>query len=368
MKNKARTAHRCTECGAEHPKWSGRCDTCGEWNTLVEEIVAARPATAAGRARAAGPTLATAGNVAAATRLGDLRASDTPRWNTGINEFDFVLGGGIVPGSMVLIGGEPGIGKSTLLLQVAARLAQHGHRALYISGEESPLQVKLRADRLAESSENVELIAETELETILATGSAMQPQAMFVDSIQTIFTNELEGAPGNVGQVRECAARLMRFAKESGTAVFVVGHVTKGGGIAGPKTLEHIVDTVLYFEGEGFLDQRVLRATKNRFGGVDEIGVFRMTAGGLIPVANPSELFLGDRHASASGTAPAARGSAGTRREGGFRHPPASGHRLRWTAPRASARGARQARRAVVRAARRVRERGRRPEGAGARG
>jgi DNA repair protein RadA/Sms len=303
MKSKARTAYRCTECGAEHPKWSGRCDTCGEWNTLVEEIVAARPATAAGRARAAGPTLATAGNAAIATRLGDLRASDTPRWNTGINEFDFVLGGGIVPGSMVLIGGEPGIGKSTLLLQVAARLAQNGHRALYISGEESPLQVKLRADRLAESSESVELIAETELETILATGSAMRPQAMFVDSIQTIFTNELEGAPGNVGQVRECAARLMRFAKESGTAVFVVGHVTKGGGIAGPKTLEHIVDTVLYFEGEGFLDQRVLRATKNRFGGVDEIGVFRMTAGGLIPVANPSELFLGDRHASASGTA-----------------------------------------------------------------
>jgi len=304
MKSKARTAYRCTECGAEHPKWSGRCDSCGEWNTLVEEIVAARPATAAGRARAAGgPTLATTGNAATATRLGDLRSSDTPRWNTGIAEFDFVLGGGIVPGSMVLIGGEPGIGKSTLLLQVAARLAQSGHRALYISGEESPLQVKLRADRLAESSEDVELIAETELETILATGSAMRPQAMFVDSIQTIFTNELEGAPGNVGQVRECAARLMRFAKESGTAVFVVGHVTKGGGIAGPKTLEHIVDTVLYFEGEGFLDQRVLRATKNRFGGVDEIGVFRMTEGGLIPVANPSELFLGDRHASASGTA-----------------------------------------------------------------
>jgi len=304
MKSKARTAYRCTECGAEHPKWSGRCDTCGEWNTLVEEIVAARPATAAGRARAAGgPTLATTGNAATATRLGDLRSSDTPRWNTGIDEFDFVLGGGIVPGSMVLIGGEPGIGKSTLLLQVAARLAQSGHRALYISGEESPLQVKLRADRLAESSEDVQLIAETELETILATGSAMRPQAMFVDSIQTIFTNELEGAPGNVGQVRECAARLMRFAKESGTAVFVVGHVTKGGGIAGPKTLEHIVDTVLYFEGEGFLDQRVLRATKNRFGGVDEIGVFRMTEGGLIPVANPSELFLGDRHASASGTA-----------------------------------------------------------------
>jgi DNA repair protein RadA/Sms len=303
VKGKARTAYRCTECGAEHPKWSGRCDGCGEWNTLVEEIVAARPATVAGRARAARPSLAGNGSAVSAMRLGDLRASDTPRWTTGINEFDFVLGGGIVPGSMVLIGGEPGIGKSTLLLQVAARLSQQGHRTLYISGEESPLQVKLRADRLAESSESVELIAETELDTILATGAAMRPQAMFVDSIQTIFTNELEGAPGNVGQVRECAARLMRFAKDSGTAVFVVGHVTKGGGIAGPKTLEHIVDTVLYFEGEGFLDQRVLRATKNRFGGVDEIGVFRMTAGGLIPVANPSELFLGDRHASASGTA-----------------------------------------------------------------
>jgi DNA repair protein RadA/Sms len=303
VKGKARTAYRCTECGAEHPKWAGRCDTCGEWNTLVEEIVAARPSTVAGRARAAGPSLAHAGSAVPTTRLGDLLASDTPRWTTGIAEFDFVLGGGIVPGSMVLVGGEPGIGKSTLLLQVAARLAEHGQRALYVSGEESPLQVKLRADRLSESSAHVELIAETELDTILATASAMHPQALFVDSIQTIFTSDLEGAPGNVGQVRECAARLMRFAKDSGTAVFVVGHVTKGGGIAGPKTLEHIVDTVLYFEGEGFLDQRVLRATKNRFGGVDEIGVFRMTAGGLIPVANPSELFLGDRHASASGTA-----------------------------------------------------------------
>jgi DNA repair protein RadA/Sms len=204
---------------------------------------------------------------------------------------------------MVLIGGEPGIGKTTVILQVSARLQESGERALYVSGEESPLQVKLRADRLGASALDVELLGETELETIIATASSIAPRVMFVDSIQTIFTGDLEGAPGSVGQVRECAARLMRFAKESGTATFVVGHVTKGGGIAGPKTLEHIVDTVLYFEGESSFDQRVLRATKNRFGGVDEIGVFRMTEAGLIAIENPSELFLGDRLSSASGSA-----------------------------------------------------------------
>jgi DNA repair protein RadA/Sms len=205
---------------------------------------------------------------------------------------------------MVLVGGEPGIGKSTILLQVAAQLETRGLRTLYVSGEESPLQVKLRADRLGANAGDVALLGETLLETILATGADQAPAVMIVDSIQTVFTGDLEGAPGNVGQVRECAARLMRFAKESGTAVFVVGHVTKGGGIAGPKTLEHIVDTVLYFEGEGSLDHRVLRATKNRFGSVDEIGVFRMTQQGLIPVENPSALFLGDRGDSgASGSA-----------------------------------------------------------------
>jgi DNA repair protein RadA/Sms len=241
--------------------------------------------------------------VARTARLADVQGSESGRFRTGIREFDFVLGGGIVPGSMVLIGGEPGIGKSTLLLQVAARLRETGQRALYVSGEESPLQVKLRADRLGEPALDVELLGETELETIIATAAAMEPGVMFVDSIQTIFTGDLEGAPGSVGQVRECAARLMRFAKESGTATFVVGHVTKGGGIAGPKTLEHIVDTVLYFEGESSFDQRVLRATKNRFGGVDEIGVFRMTEAGLVAIENPSELFLGDRLSSASGSA-----------------------------------------------------------------
>jgi len=300
---KAKTVYRCTECGAEHPKWAGRCDVCGEWNTLVEEIFNAPVASSAARRRGGASALGEGGNVATTARLGEVQGSESRRWKTGINEFDFVLGGGIVPGSMVLVGGEPGIGKSTLLLQVAARLQQSGQRTLYVSGEESPLQVKLRADRLAETADDVQLLSETQLETILATAAAMEPTALFVDSIQTVFTGDLEGAPGNVGQVRECAARLMRFAKESGTAVFVVGHVTKGGGIAGPKTLEHIVDTVLYFEGEGTLDQRVLRATKNRFGGVDEIGVFRMTQGGLIAVENPSELFMSDRASSASGTA-----------------------------------------------------------------
>lgn len=241
--------------------------------------------------------------MAPTARLADVQGSESGRFRTGIREFDFVLGGGIVPGSMVLIGGEPGIGKSTLLLQVAARLQESGERALYVSGEESPLQVKLRADRLGAPALDVELLGETELETIIATASSIAPRVMFVDSIQTVFTGDLEGAPGSVGQVRECAARLMRFAKESGTATFVVGHVTKGGGIAGPKTLEHIVDTVLYFEGESSFDQRVLRATKNRFGGVDEIGVFRMTEAGLIAIENPSELFLGDRLSNASGSA-----------------------------------------------------------------
>jgi DNA repair protein RadA/Sms len=302
---KVRTAYRCSECGADHSKWQGRCDACGEWNTLVEEIVAPRVATGGPSARrAAGARgFAEGGSVAVAPRLRDVVGSHADRWRTSLDEFDFVLGGGIVPGSMILVGGEPGIGKSTLLLQVAARLEQSGRPVLYASGEESALQVRLRADRLGGNAGDVALLSETNLETILATAAAASPAALIVDSIQTVFTTDLEGAPGNVGQVRECAARLMRFAKESGTTVFVVGHVTKGGGIAGPKTLEHIVDTVLYFEGENTLDHRLLRATKNRFGSVDEIGVFRMTEQGLDPVANPSELFVGDRTQTASGSA-----------------------------------------------------------------
>lgn len=299
---RAKSVYRCTECGTEYPKWAGRCESCGAWNTLGEELVSNVPTSKRTAARSA------VGTASSTVTLGHVTAADTPRWTTGLNEFDFVLGGGLVPGSMVLVGGEPGIGKSTLLLQVAARLESAGLATLYVSGEESALQVRLRADRLAEDASTVSLLTETSLETILAT--AAQPKSdgrpvrvLIVDSIQTVHTELLEGAPGNVGQVRECAARLMRFAKDTGTAVFVIGHVTKGGGIAGPKTLEHIVDTVLYFEGEGTLDHRILRATKNRFGSVDEIGVFRMVGTGLIPVENPSALFLGDRRDVASGNA-----------------------------------------------------------------
>src|SRR6185312_16174984 len=303
MGAKPKTVYRCTECGAEHIRWTGKCDTCGEWNTLVEEVSAPRVLAGGSARRKGGVTaLGSGGAVSATPRIRDVVGAEDHRLRTGLAEFDFVLGGGIVPGSMVLVGGEPGIGKSTILLQVAAQLQAAGTRTLYVSGEESPLQVKLRADRLGAHAGDVELLGETLLETILATAAERTPAVMIVDSIQTVFTGDLEGAPGNVGQVRECAARLMRYAKESGTTVFVVGHVTKGGGIAGPKTLEHIVDTVLYFEGESTLDHRILRATKNRFGSVDEIGVFRMTEQGLEPVANPSELFMGDRSTHASGS------------------------------------------------------------------
>jgi len=298
MAAKARSVFRCTECGAEQPKWTGRCEACQAWNSLVEEAAAKphpRARSAAGGGRSGGGP--------EPVRLDDIAADAMPRYKTGLAEFDYVLGGGIVPGSLVLVGGEPGIGKSTLLLQVAARLEAAGVPTLYASGEESPEQVRLRADRLEEPAGRVHVLAETALERVIEQAVRVGARVVVVDSIQTAYTADLEGAPGNVGQVRECAGRLMRFAKESGPAVLLVGHVTKGGGIAGPKTLEHIVDTVLYFEGEGALDHRILRATKNRFGGVDEIGVFEMTSAGLLPVANPSAAFLAARHEGISGSA-----------------------------------------------------------------
>jgi len=299
MQGRARSEYRCSECGASQPKWAGRCDACGEWNTLVEEVV---HKAAVGR-RGHGGAGARGRGGPAPVRLGEIAADAAPRWRTGLAEFDYVLGGGIVPGSLVLVGGEPGIGKSTLLLQCAARLQAAGVPTLYASGEESPEQLRLRAERLEEPTGDVPVLAETALERVIEQAGAVKARVVVVDSIQTAYTEALEGAPGNVGQVRECAARLMRFAKEAGPAVLLVGHVTKGGGIAGPKTLEHIVDTVLYFEGENALDHRILRATKNRYGGVDEIGVFAMTAAGLVPVANPSELFLAARHAGIPGSA-----------------------------------------------------------------
>ena len=297
---RARSVYRCTECGHDHPKWAGRCEGCGEWNTVAEEPIAigGGPATirATARSRSAAPG-------PRPSRLREIAQSPLERWHTGLDEFDFVLGGGVVPGSMTLIGGEPGIGKSTLLMQAAARLEAAGRSVLYASGEESPDQLRLRAERLREDAGAVHVLGETSLERIVGAATALSADVVVIDSIQTVYTDMLESAPGNVGQVRECSGQLMRFAKESGTAVVVVGHVTKGGGIAGPKTLEHIVDTVLYFEGEAALDYRMLRATKNRFGSVDELGVFTMTGEGLVPVPNPSAVFLAARADGISGSA-----------------------------------------------------------------
>ncbi len=298
---RAHSVYRCVECGHDHPKWAGRCDACGEWNSVAEEplvLTAVPPSRRGGRAGKGGTAPS-----AVPARLRDIEESRLTRWCTDLPEFDFVLGGGIVPGSMTLVGGEPGIGKSTLLMQAAARLEATGRRVLYASGEESPEQLRLRADRLEEDAGPVHVLGETRLEAILDAAGALGSELVILDSIQTVYTDLLESAPGNVGQVRECSARLMRFAKETGAAVIVVGHVTKGGGIAGPKTLEHIVDTVLYFEGEASLDYRLLRATKNRFGSVDEIGVFSMTERGLVAVPNPSALFLQARSAGISGSA-----------------------------------------------------------------
>ncbi len=292
--SKARSVFRCTECGAEQPKWAGRCDACGTWNTLVEEAVGRSGGRAVKRSDVSSHP---------PVRLSAVGSGALGRWPTGLAEFDFVLGGGIVPGSVVLVGGEPGIGKSTLLLQCATRLEHAGVSTLYVSGEESPEQIRMRADRLADDAGAVHVLGETRLEAIIHHAAALNARVVFVDSIQTTYTDELEGAPGNVGQVRECAARLMRFAKEAGPAVVLVGHVTKGGGIAGPRTLEHIVDTVLYFEGEATLDHRILRAVKNRFGSVDEIGVFRMTGQGLEPVADPAAAFLAGRNSGIAGSA-----------------------------------------------------------------
>ena len=286
---------RCSECGAEQPKWGGRCDACGEWNSLIEEVVGRKVAKLERWKRGPGD--------ATPVQLSNIPTGGGKRWQTGLREFDFVLGGGIVPGSVVLVGGEPGIGKSTLLLQCAARLEQAGVSTLYVSGEESPEQVRLRAERLSVDAGAVHVLGETRLEAIAHHARQLGARVVFVDSIQTTYTDELEGAPGNVGQVRECAGRLLRLAKDAGPAVLLVGHVTKGGGLAGPKALEHIVDTVLYFEGESALDHRVLRAVKNRFGSVDEIGVFEMTGAGLLPVADPAATFLAGRSTGVTGSA-----------------------------------------------------------------
>lgn len=321
---RAKTLFFCTECGNESPRWEGQCPACRAWNAMVEAPAekggrrgsgrrrgvggASSGPGAAGRGPGAGAALAGAVDPGANGGVGPVRLADVsnqprPRVPTALEEFDFVLGGGIVPGSLVLLGGEPGIGKSTILLQVAARLEERGASTLYVSGEESAAQVRMRAERLGGEAGRVAFLCETALDRIVAAVDAHEPQVLLVDSIQTMYEPELDAAPGSVSQVRECAARFQQLAKNRGVAVFLVGHVTKDGSVAGPKTLEHVVDTVLYFEGGARLDHRVLRATKNRFGGVDEIGVFRMTGQGLEAVANPSELFLGERSEGATGSA-----------------------------------------------------------------
>ncbi len=303
MAKQPATIFVCSNCGGQQRKWLGRCPDCGEFNTLVEE-----------RFR---PTAQTVGKVSSSskTRLStnsfrevkpisysDIESQDDMRTSSGIEEFDRVLGGGIVAGSLVLIGGAPGIGKSTLVIQVADKLSKSNTRVLYVSGEESERQIKMRGERLGLNAENLFLLPETNLEAILSEVEKLQPDAIIVDSIQTVFSPSVESAPGSVSQVREVAGQFMIFAKATGTPVFLIGHVTKEGSIAGPKALEHIVDTVLYFEGDRHHNHRIIRATKNRFGAANEIGIFEMTGEGLIAVGNPSEVFLQERPEGASGS------------------------------------------------------------------
>ena len=296
---KDKTVYVCKECGAEHNKWQGQCEACGLWNTLTEFVVTqSRPGAAP---RAAGYSGSAAG-APQITELSDVAHSEEVRTQVGIGELDRVLGGGLVEGSVVLIGGDPGIGKSTLLLQMLGAVGTR-MRGLYVTGEESLGQVASRAQRLGLPLEPLRCLTETCVEKILALAAKDKPQLMIIDSIQTIWTESLTAAPGSVSQVREAAARLVRFAKESGTSVFLVGHVTKEGGIAGPRVLEHMVDAVLYFEGEAGSRFRVLRAFKNRFGAVNELGVFGMSEKGLKEVPNPSAIFLATHSAPTPGSA-----------------------------------------------------------------
>jgi len=298
-----RVAYACAACGATHAKWAGRCDACGAWNAIVEE-----PGLAAGPGRPLG------GAKGRAAALVDLRSAEPPppRRATGIEELDRVLGGGLVPSSAILVGGDPGIGKSTLLLQAAASAAAAGASAIYVSGEEAASQIRMRAGRLGLAEAPLRLAAETSLRDVIAALEAERPALAVIDSIQTMWVDHVESAPGSVAQVRAAAHEIVAFAKRRGTAVILVGHVTKEGQIAGPRVVEHMVDTVLYFEGERGHQFRILRAVKNRFGPADEIGVFEMTGAGLAEVANPSALFLSEREGASPGSAVFA-GIEGTR-------------------------------------------------------
>lgn len=287
---KTRTIYRCQSCGAAHPKWAGQCGACDEWNTLVEEVEGPKSAT---------PYV---GPAAKAVPLTSIDASEAQARQTWVSEFDRVLGGGLVPGSVTLLGGEPGIGKSTLTLQLLGSVASSGRRGLLVSAEESPQQVQLRAGRLGAQRDGVWIIAETALPAILGAVAEVQPDLLVVDSIQTVFDPELDSSPGSVTQVRECAHALVLAAKASGVATVLVGHVTKEGALAGPRVLEHVVDTVLSFEGDRHHALRLLRASKHRFGATGELGLFEMREEGLIALEDPTELLLGDRRPDLAGS------------------------------------------------------------------
>jgi DNA repair protein RadA/Sms len=289
MAKAAKPIYVCSDCGASFPKWAGQCADCGAWNTLLEQAPSAGTPSGGRFAGYSGDAKAQS-----VRRLSEVAAESTQRTGTGLGELDRVLGGGLVLGSVVLIGGDPGIGKSTLLIQAMALLAEQ-MPVLYVSGEESAEQIGLRAQRLGLPGERVQLLTETCVERIIALAQQHRPRVLVLDSIQTFYTEELQSAPGSVAQVRESAARLVRFAKQTGTSLFLVGHVTKEGALAGPRVLEHMVDTVLYFEGEAGSQFRLVRAIKNRFGAVNELGVFAMTDKGLREVNNPSAIFL-SRH------------------------------------------------------------------------
>lgn len=294
MTKGSNTIFLCQSCGFESRKWLGKCPECGEWNSLVEErVVTTRKGSSKGGFRL---------REAKAIAYNEIESQDDARISSGVTEFDRVLGGGIVPGTLVLLGGDPGIGKSTLLLQVAEKLSTAGANVLYVSGEESERQIKLRGERLGIQAASLLLLPETNLENILREVERVQPSAIIVDSIQTTFSSDIESAPGSISQIREVAAQFLLLAKNRSIPVFLIGHVTKEGSIAGPRALEHIVDTVLYFEGERHHNHRIVRATKNRFGAANEVGVFEMTSSGLRPVTNPSQMFLAERPADAAGS------------------------------------------------------------------
>ena len=293
MSQKNGTVYSCQSCGHQSRKWLGKCPDCGSWNTFVEERE---------RKPDSRRVLPSASRLSLPVEFDSIETQADLRVASGIDEFDRVLGGGIVPGSLVLLGGDPGIGKSTLMAQVADRLCANFGTVLYISGEESDRQIKLRGERLGLKPKGLYLLAETSLERIQDEVARLEPSAIIIDSVQTIYSERLESAPGSVSQVREVAGQFLTLAKHRTTPVFLIGHITKEGTLAGPKALEHIVDTVLYFEGERHHSHRLLRATKNRFGAANELGVFEMTASGLRGVANPSELFLGERPIGASGS------------------------------------------------------------------